>query len=166
MPQRENVLILSVLDFFFLIFKRYCIKLLFQRKRHYWRLDSKCITLFQNDTGSRYYKVRVTVSLTEVSCPLLLSCGNVEYQKYKITPNKGGSYWSLLWERFFFCSVVFRFGGNQVVSWLVICEWQISQWNASGPMGWWGRGRGRRNLNCLILAGMCDWTSEFRVTED
>lgn len=29
-----------------------------QRKRHYWRLDSKCITLFQNDTGSKYYKVR------------------------------------------------------------------------------------------------------------
>ncbi|XP_067336646.1 serine/threonine-protein kinase D1 isoform X5 [Channa argus] len=26
------------------------------RKRHYWRLDSKCITLFQNETGSKYYK--------------------------------------------------------------------------------------------------------------
>uniref|UniRef100_A0A670IKZ2 Serine/threonine-protein kinase n=1 Tax=Podarcis muralis TaxID=64176 RepID=A0A670IKZ2_PODMU len=26
------------------------------RKRHYWRLDSKCITLFQNDTESKYYK--------------------------------------------------------------------------------------------------------------
>uniref|UniRef100_A0A8D2LJ58 Serine/threonine-protein kinase n=1 Tax=Varanus komodoensis TaxID=61221 RepID=A0A8D2LJ58_VARKO len=26
------------------------------RKRHYWRLDSKCLTLFQNDTSSRYYK--------------------------------------------------------------------------------------------------------------
>ncbi|XP_034015255.1 serine/threonine-protein kinase D1 [Thalassophryne amazonica] len=26
------------------------------RKRHYWRLDSKCITLFQNDTGTKYYK--------------------------------------------------------------------------------------------------------------
>ncbi|XP_028934891.1 serine/threonine-protein kinase D1 isoform X2 [Ornithorhynchus anatinus] len=26
------------------------------RKRHYWRLDSKCITLFQNDTGNKYYK--------------------------------------------------------------------------------------------------------------
>ncbi|XP_062911640.1 serine/threonine-protein kinase D3 isoform X2 [Mobula hypostoma] len=26
------------------------------RKRHYWRLDSKCLTLFQNDTGSKYYK--------------------------------------------------------------------------------------------------------------
>ncbi|XP_069571551.1 serine/threonine-protein kinase D1 [Brachyistius frenatus] len=26
------------------------------RKRHYWRLDSKCITLFQNDSGSKYYK--------------------------------------------------------------------------------------------------------------
>uniref|UniRef100_A0A1B6DCZ5 Serine/threonine-protein kinase n=1 Tax=Clastoptera arizonana TaxID=38151 RepID=A0A1B6DCZ5_9HEMI len=26
------------------------------RKRHYWRLDSKSITLFQSDTGSKYYK--------------------------------------------------------------------------------------------------------------
>uniref|UniRef100_A0A665TH37 Serine/threonine-protein kinase n=1 Tax=Echeneis naucrates TaxID=173247 RepID=A0A665TH37_ECHNA len=26
------------------------------RKRHYWRLDSKCITLFQNETGGKYYK--------------------------------------------------------------------------------------------------------------
>uniref|UniRef100_A0A4W5MLU4 Protein kinase D3 n=1 Tax=Hucho hucho TaxID=62062 RepID=A0A4W5MLU4_9TELE len=27
------------------------------RKRHYWRLDSKCLTLLQNETGSKYYKV-------------------------------------------------------------------------------------------------------------
>uniref|UniRef100_UPI00358F981D serine/threonine-protein kinase D3-like isoform X2 n=1 Tax=Myxine glutinosa TaxID=7769 RepID=UPI00358F981D len=26
------------------------------RKRHYWRLDTKCITLFQSDTGTKYYK--------------------------------------------------------------------------------------------------------------
>ncbi|XP_067877522.1 serine/threonine-protein kinase D3-like [Heterodontus francisci] len=26
------------------------------RKRHYWRLDSKCITLYQNETGSKFYK--------------------------------------------------------------------------------------------------------------
>ncbi|XP_028648739.1 serine/threonine-protein kinase D2 [Erpetoichthys calabaricus] len=26
------------------------------RKRHYWRLDSKCIILFQNDTTTKYYK--------------------------------------------------------------------------------------------------------------
>ncbi|XP_056652243.1 serine/threonine-protein kinase D2 isoform X1 [Monodelphis domestica] len=26
------------------------------RKRHYWRLDSKCLTLFQNNTTNRYYK--------------------------------------------------------------------------------------------------------------
>ncbi|XP_078062841.1 serine/threonine-protein kinase D2-like, partial [Mustelus asterias] len=26
------------------------------RKRHYWRLDCKCITLFHNDTGNKYYK--------------------------------------------------------------------------------------------------------------
>ena len=89
---------------------------MFQRKRHYWRLDSKCITLFQNDTGSRYYKVRATLSLTEVSCPLLLSCGNVEYQKYKITPNKRDSSEACSQRYFFFFSVVFRFGGNQVVS--------------------------------------------------
>ncbi|XP_058471199.1 serine/threonine-protein kinase D1 isoform X1 [Solea solea] len=33
------------------------------RKRHYWRLDSKCITLFQSDTGSKYYK---DIPLSEV----------------------------------------------------------------------------------------------------
>ncbi|XP_072319559.1 serine/threonine-protein kinase D2 isoform X2 [Eucyclogobius newberryi] len=26
------------------------------RKRHYWRLDSKCIILFQNNTSNKYYK--------------------------------------------------------------------------------------------------------------
>ncbi|XP_077579474.1 serine/threonine-protein kinase D2 isoform X2 [Stigmatopora nigra] len=26
------------------------------RKRHYWRLDCKCITLFQNNTSNKYYK--------------------------------------------------------------------------------------------------------------
>ncbi|XP_072345764.1 serine/threonine-protein kinase D3-like [Scyliorhinus torazame] len=26
------------------------------RKRHYWRLDSKCITLYQNETGTKFYK--------------------------------------------------------------------------------------------------------------
>ncbi|XP_030625261.1 serine/threonine-protein kinase D1 isoform X2 [Chanos chanos] len=33
------------------------------RKRHYWRLDSKCITLYQNETGSKYYK---EIPLSEV----------------------------------------------------------------------------------------------------
>lgn len=31
-----------------------------QRKRHYWRLDSKCLTLFQNESGSKYYKVKIS----------------------------------------------------------------------------------------------------------
>uniref|UniRef100_A0A8C3AQE6 protein kinase C n=1 Tax=Cyclopterus lumpus TaxID=8103 RepID=A0A8C3AQE6_CYCLU len=35
------------------------------RKRHYWRLDSKCITLFQNNTGSKYYK---EIPLSEILC--------------------------------------------------------------------------------------------------
>ncbi|XP_037342032.2 serine/threonine-protein kinase D1 isoform X1 [Pungitius pungitius] len=35
------------------------------RKRHYWRLDSKCITLFQSDTGSKYYK---EIPLSEILC--------------------------------------------------------------------------------------------------
>uniref|UniRef100_UPI00358F666D serine/threonine-protein kinase D1-like n=1 Tax=Myxine glutinosa TaxID=7769 RepID=UPI00358F666D len=26
------------------------------RKRHFWRLDCKCITLYQSDTGNKYYK--------------------------------------------------------------------------------------------------------------
>lgn len=27
-----------------------------QRKKHYWRLDTKAITLFQSDNSSKYYK--------------------------------------------------------------------------------------------------------------
>lgn len=34
-----------------------------QRKRHYWRLDSKCLTLFQNESGSKYYKVKISYLL-------------------------------------------------------------------------------------------------------
>ncbi|XP_072885452.1 LOW QUALITY PROTEIN: serine/threonine-protein kinase D2 [Hemitrygon akajei] len=33
------------------------------RKRHFWRLDWKCITLFHNDTGNKYYK---EIPLSEV----------------------------------------------------------------------------------------------------
>uniref|UniRef100_A0A023F3P7 protein kinase C n=2 Tax=Triatoma infestans TaxID=30076 RepID=A0A023F3P7_TRIIF len=33
------------------------------RKRHYWRLDSKSITLFQTDTGTKYYK---EINLSEI----------------------------------------------------------------------------------------------------
>lgn len=28
-----------------------------QRKRYFWRVDSKSITLYQQETGSKYYKV-------------------------------------------------------------------------------------------------------------
>ncbi|KAG7483954.1 hypothetical protein MATL_G00043800 [Megalops atlanticus] len=38
------------------------------RKRHYWRLDSKCIILFQNDTTNRYYKEIPLSEVLEV-CP-------------------------------------------------------------------------------------------------
>lgn len=52
-----------------------------QRKRHYWRLDCKCITLFQNNTTSRYYKVgllapsslRLSLFATTLSISLLVS---------------------------------------------------------------------------------------------
>lgn len=27
-----------------------------QRKRHFWRLDTKCITMFQSDTSSNFYR--------------------------------------------------------------------------------------------------------------
>lgn len=29
-----------------------------QRKRHYWVLDWKSITLYQNESSTKYYKVR------------------------------------------------------------------------------------------------------------
>lgn len=46
-----------------------------QRKRHYWRLDCKCIILFHNDTTNKYYKVRIVQTYT-VSL-LLLFCLNI-----------------------------------------------------------------------------------------
>jgi len=33
------------------------------RKRHYWRLDTKTITLYQNETGTKYYK---EIQLSEI----------------------------------------------------------------------------------------------------
>lgn len=33
----------------------FCVSL--QRKRHYWRLDTKTLTLFQNQSGAKFYKV-------------------------------------------------------------------------------------------------------------
>lgn len=35
----------------------------FQRKRHYWRLDTKTITLYQNETSTKYFK---EIQLSEV----------------------------------------------------------------------------------------------------
>ncbi|KMQ96780.1 serine threonine-protein kinase d3 [Lasius niger] len=36
----------------------------YTRKKHYWRLDTKSITLFQNENGSKYYK---EIPLSEIS---------------------------------------------------------------------------------------------------
>lgn len=38
-----------------------------QRKRLYWRMDCKCITLFQNNTTNRYYKVPLLCQLATSS---------------------------------------------------------------------------------------------------
>ena len=37
-----------------------------QRRRHYWRLDTKAITLFNDDTTSRYYKEMVLSDIATV----------------------------------------------------------------------------------------------------
>ncbi|XP_059516089.1 serine/threonine-protein kinase D3 isoform X1 [Myotis daubentonii] len=39
------------------------------RKRHYWRLDSKCLTLFQNESGSKYYKEIPLSEILRISSP-------------------------------------------------------------------------------------------------
>ena len=33
------------------------------RKRHYWRLDTKCLTLYQSDNTNKYYKVTTKLTL-------------------------------------------------------------------------------------------------------
>uniref|UniRef100_A0A8B9GIR2 Serine/threonine-protein kinase n=1 Tax=Amazona collaria TaxID=241587 RepID=A0A8B9GIR2_9PSIT len=39
------------------------------RKRHYWRLDSKCLTLFQNESGTKYYKEIPLSEILQVTQP-------------------------------------------------------------------------------------------------
>ncbi|XP_068846307.1 serine/threonine-protein kinase D3-like [Capricornis sumatraensis] len=39
------------------------------RKRHYWRLDSTCLTLFQNESGSKYYKEIPLSEILRISSP-------------------------------------------------------------------------------------------------
>ncbi|XP_033843932.1 serine/threonine-protein kinase D3 isoform X1 [Periophthalmus magnuspinnatus] len=39
------------------------------RKRHYWRLDSKSLTLFQNDTGAKFYKEIPLSEILQVEPP-------------------------------------------------------------------------------------------------
>uniref|UniRef100_A0A8C0IX28 Serine/threonine-protein kinase n=1 Tax=Chelonoidis abingdonii TaxID=106734 RepID=A0A8C0IX28_CHEAB len=39
------------------------------RKRHYWRLDSKCLTLFQNESGTKYYKEIPLSEILQVNQP-------------------------------------------------------------------------------------------------
>ncbi|MBN3326531.1 KPCD3 kinase, partial [Atractosteus spatula] len=43
------------------------------RKRHYWHLDSKSITLFQNDTGTKFYKELPLSEILQVRGPGHLS---------------------------------------------------------------------------------------------
>ncbi|XP_033933190.1 serine/threonine-protein kinase D3-like, partial [Pseudochaenichthys georgianus] len=38
------------------------------RKRHYWRLDSKTLTLFQNESGAKYYKEIPLSEILQVEC--------------------------------------------------------------------------------------------------
>lgn len=44
------------------------------RKRHYWRLDSKCLTLFQNDSGTKYYKEIPLSEILQVEVAHDFSC--------------------------------------------------------------------------------------------
>uniref|UniRef100_A0A8C9EV99 protein kinase C n=1 Tax=Pavo cristatus TaxID=9049 RepID=A0A8C9EV99_PAVCR len=39
------------------------------KKRHYWRLDSKCLTLFQNESGTKYYKEIPLSEILQVTQP-------------------------------------------------------------------------------------------------
>uniref|UniRef100_A0A8C9T6T4 Serine/threonine-protein kinase n=1 Tax=Scleropages formosus TaxID=113540 RepID=A0A8C9T6T4_SCLFO len=68
------------------------------RKRHYWRLDCKCIILFQNDTTNKYYKEIPLSEILEV-CPAgdftLVPpgtnphCFEIVTDTISVTPNSG-----------------------------------------------------------------------------
>ena len=41
----------------------------FQRKRHYWKLDTRSVVMYQNENSTRYYKVSPDIRST-VFCDL------------------------------------------------------------------------------------------------
>jgi len=57
--------------------------LMLQRKRHYWRLDTKSVTLFQNDTGSKYYKEIPLAEILSVDTARSLQGGGLKWKKLK-----------------------------------------------------------------------------------
>jgi protein kinase D len=54
-----------------------------QRKRHYWRLDTKSVTLFQSDTGSKYYKEIPLAEILSVDTARILQGGKWRWGKLK-----------------------------------------------------------------------------------
>lgn len=77
-------------------------RLYFQRKRHYWILDWKSITLYQNESSTKYYKVQFmtlvcsmtfnnTRSLSECLASIhtvwfgSTTCGELWIQRYYFT---------------------------------------------------------------------------------
>ncbi len=54
-----------------------------QRKKHYWRLDCKCIILFQNDTTNKYYKVESHFLLWFSDCLLWKPVSAMAWKKKK-----------------------------------------------------------------------------------
>lgn len=55
-------------------------------KRHYWRLDSKAITLFVSDQGSKYYREIPLNEILTIDTARNLQSGNEE-KKLKINFN-------------------------------------------------------------------------------
>lgn len=54
-----------------------------QRKKHYWRLDSKSLTLFQSDTGSKYYKEIPLCEILSIEPPTAVHSRKYFFQTFK-----------------------------------------------------------------------------------
>lgn len=61
---------------------------MFKRKRHYWRLDSKSLTLFQNETTSKYYKEIPLAEILDISSAKIIIGGKPFYYIKLFNHNK------------------------------------------------------------------------------
>ncbi|XP_069036534.1 protein kinase D4 isoform X3 [Lepisosteus oculatus] len=105
------------------------------RKRHYWHLDSKSITLFQNDTGTKFYKELPLSEILQVRGPGHLSVA---------TGDAGGHSFELVTSSLTYCVSESGAAGGEALGWERAVRQALMPVHGSAQLGQDREGTGSR----------------------